>query len=470
MAAPREASRGPAGSPAAPAAPAAPSALAQLQALRHLTALLTQQRHRDTASESVFQEVLQRLTEARREAEVASADWARREHPEPCLQLAAESFRCLRNACVRCPANQGVIRNLNLIGVAVDFICLLLRSRAEGESPSSAVRCGLQFLGNIATGNSDAQDDIWKRGFPEMFARCLSHPDAKVAAYSSMVLFTCLDPARTEDLLQEKHLAVAVPVIEACRNHPEAGWPVTLPDVLLEKLEGGDAASDPDTTATLRSLAGPLADAFRRTCRSVPTLASAPNADRQEAPAAADLLDALCRMSSDNHLLGSVQACPGLLEAAVAVLRLAHLAGKQTGNVSTPSPLLTGDADSPSPAAGFKSRLLRLIGNLCYGNRDNQDQVRRLDGIPLILDHCRVDDHDPLLSQWAIFAIRNLTERNGRNQEFIARMERRGLADPALLRSAGLSVEERDGRLTLRSTARDGDPRTVNGNPRTQLE
>uniref|UniRef100_A0A6I8PPR3 Ataxin-10 n=1 Tax=Ornithorhynchus anatinus TaxID=9258 RepID=A0A6I8PPR3_ORNAN len=442
MAAPREASRGPAGSPAAPAAPAAPSALAQLQALRHLTALLTQQRHRDTASESVFQEVLQRLTEARREAEVASADWARREHPEPCLQLAAESFRCLRNACVRCPANQGVIRNLNLIGVAVDFICLLLRSRAEGESPSSAVRCGLQFLGNIATGNSDAQDDIWKRGFPEMFAtlivteRLVRRPESVGAVYAKLS-----DRAR-----------------------------VTLPDVLLEKLEGGDAASDPDTTATLRSLAGPLADAFRRTCRSVPTLASAPNADRQEAPAAADLLDALCRMSSDNHLLGSVQACPGLLEAAVAVLRLAHLAGKQTGNVSTPSPLLTGDADSPSPAAGFKSRLLRLIGNLCYGNRDNQDQVRRLDGIPLILDHCRVDDHDPLLSQWAIFAIRNLTERNGRNQEFIARMERRGLADPALLRSAGLSVEERDGRLTLRSTARDGDPRTVNGNPRTQLE
>uniref|UniRef100_A0A1B8Y0U1 Ataxin-10 domain-containing protein n=1 Tax=Xenopus tropicalis TaxID=8364 RepID=A0A1B8Y0U1_XENTR len=55
------------------------------------------------------------------------------------------------------------------------------------------------------------------------------------------------------------------------------------------------------------------------------------------------------------------------------------------------------------------------------------------------------------LNQWAVFAIRNLTENNDKNQELIASMERQGLADSSLLKSMGLQAEERDGKLLLKS-------------------
>lgn len=55
------------------------------------------------------------------------------------------------------------------------------------------------------------------------------------------------------------------------------------------------------------------------------------------------------------------------------------------------------------------------------------------------------------MSQWAVYAIRNLMEQNERNQEFIARMEERRLADNTALESMGLEVVKRDNNLILRS-------------------
>lgn len=55
------------------------------------------------------------------------------------------------------------------------------------------------------------------------------------------------------------------------------------------------------------------------------------------------------------------------------------------------------------------------------------------------------------MNQWAVYAIRNLTEQNERNQELIAQMEEKGLADNSALESMGLEIEKRDDKLILRS-------------------
>lgn len=36
---------------------------------------------------------------------------------------------------------------------------------------------------------------------------------------------------------------------------------------------------------------------------------------------------------------------------------------------------MVGEKDISHPAVGFKSHLIRLIGNLCYKNKGNQDKV-----------------------------------------------------------------------------------------------
>ncbi|XP_020833081.1 ataxin-10 isoform X2 [Phascolarctos cinereus] len=449
----------------------------RLERLREIMLLLREQQHRETTSERIFQGIQQILMESSREVELACQDASHRGHLEPQLQLIAECFRCLRNACVQCPRNQGMIKHLNLIGTTVELIDLLQKLDAKQDSHLTAFRCGLQFLGNIAAGNEASQQVVWRDAFPDLFLYCLRHPDEKVVAYASMILFTCLSAERLKDL-HTQNLSVALRVVEAHQKQPECEWAfliisdyllkspelvksmyaklsnperVTLLDLMVAKLVGDEPLTREDLAAFLRH-AEWVASGFQDKCKSVLKLASIGHDDDEEALATIRLLHVLCEMTANCELLGSLQAFPGLLETVVEILQLAHLAGKQSPNVFTAASCMRGDGDVSNPAVGFKSQLVRLIGNLCYKNGKNQDKVYELDGIPLILDNCSMDDNNPFLSQWAVYAIRNLTEHNKRNQGLIAKMEDHGLADTAVLKKMGLEVEKRDGRLTLRST------------------
>ncbi|CAM4444567.1 unnamed protein product, partial [Lepidochelys olivacea] len=59
------------------------------------------------------------------------------------------------------------------------------------------------------------------------------------------------------------------------------------------------------------------------------------------------------------------------------------------------------------------------------------------------------------VNQWAVYAIRNLTEQNERNQEVIAQMEQQGLADNSILKNMGLEIEKRDEKLMLKSVRKN---------------
>ena len=57
-----------------------------------------------------------------------------------------------------------------------------------------------------------------------------------------------------------------------------------------------------------------------------------------------------------------------------------------------------------------------------------------------------------VISQWAIFAIRNILEQNQENQALVAAMDRRGNADYSALSELGLDIEKRAGALLLKTT------------------
>lgn len=59
----------------------------------------------------------------------------------------------------------------------------------------------------------------------------------------------------------------------------------------------------------------------------------------------------------------------------------------------------------------------------------------------------------PVLTQWVVYAIRNLTEDNSQNQDLIAKMEEQGLADASLLKKMGFEVEKRGDKLILKPTS-----------------
>uniref|UniRef100_A0A8D0YR84 Ataxin-10 n=1 Tax=Sus scrofa TaxID=9823 RepID=A0A8D0YR84_PIG len=405
---------------------------------------------RETAPRTIFQRVLDILKKSSRAVELACREPAQVDHLAASLQLITECFRCLRNACIECSVNQNSIRNLDTIGVAVDLILLFRELRVEQESLLTAFRCGLQFLGNIASRNEASQRVVWMHAFPELFLSCLNHPDKKIVAYSSMILFTSLSSERMKEL--EENLNIAIDVVEAHRKQPESEWPVALLDLTIAKIAGEEPLTKDDVPVFL-SHAELVASAFVDQCRAVLHLTAEQPTGDEEALATIRLLDVLCEMTANTDLLGYLQVFPGLLERVIDLLRLIHAAGSDTTSIFSPCASIKAEGDITNVAEGFKSHLIRLIGNLCYKNKENQDKVSELDGIPLILDSCGIDDSNPFLTQWVVYAIRNLTEDNSRNQDLIAKMEEQGLADPSLLKKMGFEVEKRGDKLILKSAS-----------------
>ncbi|XP_057282806.1 ataxin-10 isoform X3 [Pezoporus wallicus] len=403
-----------------PAVAAEPGA--RLESVRVLAGLFREAQHREMAKEGVFQDLLEILRSVSSEIEQAYKDSCELVDLDTRLLLIAECFRCLRNACVECAKNQHVMRNLGLISTSVHLIKLLHGIKIKEELLLAALRCSLQFLGNVAAGNGDSQNSIWKCAFPDLF------------------LFMIV----TDYLLKCPELVEA---LYAKLSNQER---VTLLELMMVNVCEKNLHTSEEMNVFMRH-ADFLVGCFQEKYEAVLKLTSAEDADDEEALVAICLLDVLCEMTSSNGQLEYLQTLPGLLETAIDTLRLTHLAGKQTVNVFTVTHAMTGQEEVLHPAVDFKSHLIRLIGNLCYKNKENQDKVYELDGIPLILDNCSIDDNNPFVNPWAVYAIRNLTEQNERNQELIAQMEEKGLADNSALESMGLEIEKRDDKLILRS-------------------
>merc|ERR1719193_828834 len=99
----------------------------------------------------------------------------------------------------------------------------------------------------------------------------------------------------------------------------------------------------------------------------------------------------------------------------------------------------------------FHRDVVRLLGNLCWKNRRNQDTVRDLQGIPAVLSSFNIDESSPFVRQWAVFALRNLCEDNFENQEVVAGIQLRGVEDRGgVLEEMGLEIELDGGKPRLR--------------------
>uniref|UniRef100_A0A3P8T601 Ataxin-10 n=1 Tax=Amphiprion percula TaxID=161767 RepID=A0A3P8T601_AMPPE len=458
-----------------------------LQALKTFTAELRDKEFRDAVEEEVFSSLLKILTRLCEELQAASSDGEDLQSFTLQLQLTAECFRAQRNSCVQSTRNQTLLRELGFIDVSLKLLNLLRPLNVEStDAIFEPLRCGIQFLGNLAVGNQMCKDDIWQLSFPDLLLQLLSVEDEKTVNYTSMVLHTCLDETKVEDLSNPQNIQLALRVMELCNTQPDLDWTVLIAtqhflrsSALVESMYSGMSHHERVTLlellfAQLReeeseecgvppSVARFLASSFQQGCGAVLTLATgSASSDEvlQEALTVISLLDVLCEMTSDNKQFMFLQDHPDLVVTTVELLEQVHAIGKASKNIFSAAQSFSSfgpdaDSSSHSPVISFKAHLIRLIGNLCHGNTSNQDKVRELEGIPLILDNCNIDSNNPFISQWAIFAIRNLLERNTQNQKLVATLERRGTADYSALRELGFLVEERDGSLLLKPVRKD---------------
>lgn len=90
---------------------------------------------------------------------------------------------------------------------------------------------------------------------------------------------------------------------------------------------------------------------------------------------------------------------------------------------------------------GLKVDIVRLLGNLAFHHPVFQTEVGSLGGVELVMNQCRLDQHNPLLREWAVFALRNLLQGHSANQARVAGLSIQDVANSDELREAGISAE-----------------------------
>ncbi|XP_017776856.1 PREDICTED: ataxin-10 [Nicrophorus vespilloides] len=166
--------------------------------------------------------------------------------------------------------------------------------------------------------------------------------------------------------------------------------------------------------------------------------------DQIEPAEVAHLLDVLVSLSCIEKYLSYIHNDRSFLINCAFLLKSMHLAGKNGQNKFTAISKLSDEAkaDNNHPAFGFKASVIRILGNLAWKSRSNQDELRELECIPLLLDCCNIDERNPFIMQMVIFAIRNLCEKNELNQALINAMNKKGTVDSATLNKLGITLDD----------------------------
>lgn len=101
----------------------------------------------------------------------------------------------------------------------------------------------------------------------------------------------------------------------------------------------------------------------------------------------------------------------------------------------------TSHSSKRCPYKGFRRDIVAVLGNCVYRRRHVQDEMRERDGILLLLQQCVIDEDNPFLREWGIWAMRNLLEGNAENQRVVAELEVQSSVDVPEITGLGLKVE-----------------------------
>nr|XP_042896636.1 ataxin-10 isoform X1 [Parasteatoda tepidariorum] len=399
-----------------------------------------------------------------------------KEFKENDLEFLAIIFRFLRNACGGSGRSHIYLLNSP---ECVEFIHLPLRILLHKKEPKeiTVLKICIQLFGNLLVLNERAKPLVWKYFFKESaFKSLLCSPDPTVQEYTMMVLYNSMSDNHCNEILttNDGHDIVKAVTDSLLKNFVD--WGMLFIECLLKReefqycytpmpLENRLLILD-IITEHLKSIENeetliiPFANIeyFKRSFITlVEKIAVLYSVNENMEPSEfVKILSLLCTASVCNAYILYMHSCKDLLEKCIETLKCVHLLGKDGSNVFSSissSKILSAQCDeqiASHPLFGFKKDLVKLIGNLCYGCKENQDLVRKLDGIPLVLDCCKLDAKNPYIMQWCILAIRNIVHQNEENQAILAGITTTGeIEDSSFLKEIGINVRYKDGKLSL---------------------
>ena len=96
---------------------------------------------------------------------------------------------------------------------------------------------------------------------------------------------------------------------------------------------------------------------------------------------------------------------------------------------------------SKVPWSGYRVDLIAIIGNAAFNRARVCDDVANLGGLPIVLNHTRGEDDEPYLREWALWAVRNMTQASDMARNKISELQPQAIEESEDLLSRGLGVE-----------------------------
>ncbi|XP_039114107.1 ataxin-10-like isoform X2 [Dioscorea cayenensis subsp. rotundata] len=406
----------------------------------------------------------------------------------PSSPLLLPHLRLLRNLCAGEPANQDAFLRFD----GPDLILPIVLS-----SPPDVVRVGLQVLCNVALAGEEHRAKVWARLFPVGFLELARIRDRGILDPLCMLLDTCCSAdcgrRRLGELCEdEKGLPILIEIITtACTVGHQEEWlewllsKVCIEEqyffMLFQKLgQFGDSNSCNDIRDEHTVFSGEqafllrlisnclserpndftISDSFAlsvlRVLKEASCAVNFNHRGNSPLPTGSPAIDVLgyalnilrdiC--ASDDPLSAPNASVDSLISSGLLQLLLCFLSEleppstikKSMANGTSQMPTMA-DALKVCPYKGFRRDVVSVISNCLYRRKQVQDEIRRKNGIPLLLQQCVVDEDNPFLREWGLMAIRNLLEGNTENQREVAQLELQGTVNTTEIAELGLRVE-----------------------------
>ncbi|XP_050414628.2 ataxin-10 isoform X2 [Patella vulgata] len=344
------------------------------------------------------------------------------------LQNLTECFRILRNACAGCQENQSLIflfpEKLNVTRKVLDKLSEIYTL----PNILMTLRCAVQFLGNLCVGNPTNQVEVYNGFLPIL----------------SLLLI--------EDILLIPDFIGNLSIKTTLRER------LFIVEVMIDILKKNDLTKkQPIHISNMKYLSNEIHQ------HSLQVLA----VGMEDCPEG-DISWLLVKMievlglatSSLPEVYTDLQTDTQLLLNAINLLKSVDEIGKKGTNhfnaVDKMSEL--ENVDSNHPVYGLKRDLIRLIANMVNKHKDNQDKVREVEGIQLLLNQTNIDGKNPYITQWVVLAIHNLCEGNELNKATISGLQLQGVVNNApVLNELGIETRMEGDRVVIKKTRYDGE-------------
>mmetsp|Transcript_8293 Transcript_8293/g.37051 ORF Transcript_8293/g.37051 Transcript_8293/m.37051 type:complete len:347 (-) Transcript_8293:1531-2571(-) len=294
--------------------------------------------------------------------------------------------RCLnflRNAMAKGPCFREAFRPADVSTCAVVFL-----KRAEGDRDEARSEA-IKLLNNVVCGSQELAPEIWKEIF-QSDLDILSQDDVPTLA----LLNACInaDEAAAFAFSTDEKLLSSSTRCLSSEDEDLALWSLVITRKLAQspKLFKASLATLQESEEGFKCL-----DTF---IYAVDELLSSDNVHLKIKLDPESLVGILSTLAKDGKasaltLLGTAASTGNLVENAVEV----SICGLQS-------------AVDGSLTSARSSALRLLMFSVHLGGREAQNLVLQLGGIPLVLSSMGVDDTNPLMREWSVMCIRNLTE------------------------------------------------------------